>query len=189
MDRKWWTLIAVCTGVFMLLMDVTIVNVALPDIQHAFGASLADCWGSTTVVGSLVAAAVLLAGFAAASGINSTLRQVGIATGVAALGSILASQLRGSVMDGLADTPLSGHAHAIAERVSSGDIGQAIAAAPASMGATVAHTAQAGFVDGLNAILLIGAIISLGAAVATGALIRQRDFVVAPDAAAAPAPA
>ena len=34
MERKWWTLIAVCTGVFMLLLDVTIVNVALPDIEQ-----------------------------------------------------------------------------------------------------------------------------------------------------------
>jgi hypothetical protein len=32
MDRKWWTLAAVSAGVFMLLLDVTIVNVALPDI-------------------------------------------------------------------------------------------------------------------------------------------------------------
>jgi len=28
MDKKWWTLIAVCTGTFMLLLDVTIVVVA-----------------------------------------------------------------------------------------------------------------------------------------------------------------
>ncbi len=41
-DRKWWTLAAVCTGVFMLLLDLTIVNVALPDIERAFRASLSD---------------------------------------------------------------------------------------------------------------------------------------------------
>src|SRR3954468_9549040 len=42
MERKWWTLIAVAVGTFMLLLDITIVNVALPDIQQALDASLAD---------------------------------------------------------------------------------------------------------------------------------------------------
>ena len=27
LDRKWWTLIAVCTATFMLLLDITVVNV------------------------------------------------------------------------------------------------------------------------------------------------------------------
>src|SRR3954449_2420852 len=40
MERKWWTLIAVCVATFMLLLDVTIVNVALPSIQSDLNASL-----------------------------------------------------------------------------------------------------------------------------------------------------
>src|SRR6201993_3080668 len=39
---KWWTLVAVCLGTFMLLLDITIVNVALPDIQRALHSSFAD---------------------------------------------------------------------------------------------------------------------------------------------------
>src|SRR5215470_7653542 len=41
-DPKWWTLAAVCLGTFMLLLDITIVNVALPDIQSSLGASFSD---------------------------------------------------------------------------------------------------------------------------------------------------
>ena len=40
MDRKWWTLVAVCVATFMLLLDVTIVNVALPDIERDLNVEL-----------------------------------------------------------------------------------------------------------------------------------------------------
>ena len=42
MSRKRWTLLAVCVATFMLLIDVTIVNVALPEIQRDLDASLSS---------------------------------------------------------------------------------------------------------------------------------------------------
>jgi hypothetical protein len=114
-----------------------------------------------------------------ASGINSTLRQVGIATGVAGLGTILASHVRSSVVDGLDRTPLAGHAHAVAHAVSTGSAPEAIAGAPAPLRGLVAGTARSALVDGLNTILLISAIVCFAAAVVSFVLIRERDFVSA----------
>jgi EmrB/QacA subfamily drug resistance transporter len=42
MERKWWTLLATCVAMFMLLLDITIVNVALPEIQKDLDASFSD---------------------------------------------------------------------------------------------------------------------------------------------------
>ncbi len=42
LERKWWTLIAVCGSSFMLLVDITIVQVALPTIQRDLHANFAD---------------------------------------------------------------------------------------------------------------------------------------------------
>src|SRR5439155_20957824 len=41
-DRKWWTLGAVCVATFMLLLDITVVNTALPAIQRDLGGSFTD---------------------------------------------------------------------------------------------------------------------------------------------------
>ncbi|NUP39588.1 MAG: MFS transporter, partial [Streptomyces sp.] len=40
--HRWWTLTAVCVGTFMLLLDITIVNVALPDVQRELHSSFSD---------------------------------------------------------------------------------------------------------------------------------------------------
>jgi EmrB/QacA subfamily drug resistance transporter len=39
-NRKWWTLAAVSFGLFMIMLDNTVVNVALPAIQRDLGATL-----------------------------------------------------------------------------------------------------------------------------------------------------
>lgn len=41
-SHKWWALAAVCFGLFMALLDVTIVNVALPTMATDLNASLSD---------------------------------------------------------------------------------------------------------------------------------------------------
>ncbi|MEV6163366.1 MFS transporter [Streptomyces sp. NPDC052052] len=42
MHKKWWTLLGVCGGTFMLLLDTTIVYVVMPDVQEDLEASFAD---------------------------------------------------------------------------------------------------------------------------------------------------
>ncbi|MGH3085185.1 MAG: DHA2 family efflux MFS transporter permease subunit, partial [Gaiellaceae bacterium] len=41
-NRKWWTLAAVSLALFMIMLDNTVVNVALPSIQRDLGAQLSE---------------------------------------------------------------------------------------------------------------------------------------------------
>src|SRR2546430_15058692 len=57
--RQRWTLVLVCTAAFMLLLDITVVSVALPSIQRDLRASLPDLqWVSAAY--ALVLAVLLL---------------------------------------------------------------------------------------------------------------------------------
>ena len=60
--NKWWTLIAVCLGTSMLLLDITIVNVALPDIQKALNSSFSDLQWIVDAYALTLAAFLLTAG-------------------------------------------------------------------------------------------------------------------------------
>jgi EmrB/QacA subfamily drug resistance transporter len=112
-----------------------------------------------------------------ASGVNSTFRQVGIATGIALLGSILSSQLRDSVVATLSHGPLAPQAARLADAVSNGQFREAVASvAPSERGLALGAAAN-GYASALNDILLIGGIVALAAAVLTAVLIRSRDFV------------
>src|SRR5436190_5980140 len=62
MARKWWTLIAVSVATFMLLLDITVVNTALPSIQKDLGASFTDLQWVIDAYALSLAALVLSAG-------------------------------------------------------------------------------------------------------------------------------
>lgn len=62
MNRTWWTLTVVCAATFMLLLDVTIVVVALPDIQRDLGASFSQLQWVTDAYALALASLLLTAG-------------------------------------------------------------------------------------------------------------------------------
>src|SRR6478672_2873000 len=41
-NKKWWTLAAVAIGLFMIMLDNTVVNVALPSMRRSLGLSLSQ---------------------------------------------------------------------------------------------------------------------------------------------------
>ncbi|MEU8892735.1 MFS transporter [Streptomyces sp. NPDC048442] len=84
--RKWGPLTAVCLGTFMLLLDVTIVIVALPDMAHSLGASLSDLqW---VIDSYALALAALLLGAGAAADVTGRRRVYVAGTAVFALASL-----------------------------------------------------------------------------------------------------
>ena len=114
-----------------------------------------------------------------ASGINSTFRQVGIATGIAGLGSLFAHTVRThieSLLSHVSQVPPQA-AHHLAEAVSQGSgAAGGLAAVPARARPLAAHVLRSSFVTGLNEVFLVGAILTLVSAVLTFVLIRSRDF-------------
>ena len=122
-----------------------------------------------------------------ASGINTTFRQVGIATGIAALGAIFQARVESK----LSELPLPRQAASrvgeLAEAIASGGSQQAIGNAPAQARGQITDAANQAFVAGFNTILLVGVAIAVVGAVSALVLVRQRDFVAAGAAEGAPA--
>jgi hypothetical protein len=112
-----------------------------------------------------------------ASGINSTFRQVGIATGIALLGTLFSSEVKSEVVRQVATKPSLAHQGAkIAAAVQSGEVSALIAKLPPSARQAVAVVTRTAFTTGLNRILLVAAIIALASGVLSFLLIRGRDF-------------
>ena len=123
-------------------------------------------------IGQVAIAVVPPAKAGMGSGINTTFRQVGIATGVASLGAVFQSQV-GSTLSRLLPSAPPG----LAEAVSSGGSRAAAQIVPPAQRPEIVHAAKVAFVSGFNEILLIGAILSFAGAALGFALIHPRDFV------------
>jgi Major Facilitator Superfamily len=107
------------------------------------------------------------------SGINSTFRQVGIATGVAGLGAIFQSDVNSKIGELLPHAP-QGLGEIVA---SSGSRGVAALHLPPAIQAKAVHAADVAFVGGFNSIILIAAILSFVGAAAGFLLTRSSSFV------------
>jgi len=95
-DDKWWTLVAVCLGTFMLLLDITIVNVALPDIQTALHSSFSDLQWVVDAYALTLAAFLLTAGSLADMYKHHRLYLIGV--GVFTVASLLCGAAQTTLM-------------------------------------------------------------------------------------------
>jgi EmrB/QacA subfamily drug resistance transporter len=110
-----------------------------------------------------------------ASGVNTTFRQVGIATGIAALGSIFTSAIQHHLSSALPPS-LAGSAGTIVNAVRQGSVGQLLASVPAANRAVVGGALRSSFAAGLNDLLYVTAGLALAGAVCAMLLIRRKDF-------------
>jgi predicted MFS family arabinose efflux permease len=122
-----------------------------------------------------------------ASGINNTFRQVGIATGIAALGAIFESTITNTLTPRLSGTPAAGKAAQIAHAVAGGGTQTVLHSVPAAGRARASVAIHVAFTNAMNDILLVAGIVALTGAALAFVLVRTRDFVTygAPE----PAPA
>jgi EmrB/QacA subfamily drug resistance transporter len=112
-----------------------------------------------------------------ASGINSTFRQIGIATGIALLGTLFTNRLTAAVTTDAARTALNGRSSQIASALRNGGAHQLLATLPPQERGQLALIVRGGFTSALNYVLLIAAAISIAAGILAFLLIRSKDFV------------
>jgi EmrB/QacA subfamily drug resistance transporter len=110
-----------------------------------------------------------------ASGTNNTFRQVGIATGIAALGAIFQSRIASSL-------PGSSHfTHAWAQSIASGTMTPP--GRPLSLPPDFILTPLQAFINGLNSILFVSSFVLFAGAILAFVLVRRQDFVASGPAA------
>jgi predicted MFS family arabinose efflux permease len=150
-------------GLGLLLMHGVSVDSEWTALLAGFLVAGVGIGMTNPAIGSVAVGVVEPAKAGMASGINNTFRQVGIATGIAALGAIFQSDIASRLPDAS-----SGAADGVAS---------AGPGAAASGGPQAVDAAREAFVGAFNELLLIGGIIALAGAALGLLLTRPRDLV------------
>jgi EmrB/QacA subfamily drug resistance transporter len=183
-ERKWWTLITVSVATFMLLLDITVVNTALPAIQADLHASFTDLQWVIDAYTLSLAALVLTAGSLADR--LGRRRLFGIGLAIFSLASLLAGLATSATMLNL-DRALQGVGGAIMFAVSLALIAQEFGAgreratAMATYGATIGVAVAIGplvggaLTDGLGwqSVFLLNVPIGIAAIAVTFTKLRE----------------
>jgi hypothetical protein len=112
-----------------------------------------------------------------ASGINSTFRQVGIATGIAVLGAIFESAIATKLAPALSGTPAAGRTTDIAHAVAAGGAQQVVQGVPGAFRGRATLAIHSAFASAMNDILLVAGSVAVIGCVLALVLVRGRDFV------------
>ncbi len=170
-------------GLGLLLMHGVSVDSAWTTLLVGFVLAGIGIGTTNPGIGQAAIAVVPVEKSGMGSGINTTFRQVGIATGVAGLGAVFQGRVDSKLGDllpnapnGLGEAVASGGSHAVAE----------LPLSPA-IHAKAVHAADVAFVSGFNDIILIAAIVSFAGALCGFLLVRSEDFVQPTDGPSEPA--
>jgi EmrB/QacA subfamily drug resistance transporter len=185
MERRWWTLLAVCVATFMLLVDITIVNVALPSIQRDLDASLTNLQWVVDAYALMLSALMLTVGSLADRVGRRRVFMLGVLVftfasllcGLAPTATLLdlARGLQGVGGAGMFATSLA----LIAQEFRGREFGTAIAAWGSTVGAAVAIGPLAGgaLTEGLGWEWIFFINVPVGAVALSLALLRMSEYV------------
>jgi EmrB/QacA subfamily drug resistance transporter len=115
-----------------------------------------------------------------ASGVNTTFRQIGIATGIATFGSIFTTSIRHHLEHALSSLPsLAGHTPQVVIAIQQGNVGSVFSTVPPATRGALASAIHSSFAGALNDLFMVSGVLALIGAVCSVLLIRSKDFVAA----------
>jgi EmrB/QacA subfamily drug resistance transporter len=119
--------------------------------------------------------------FGMASGVNTTFRQIGLATSVAALGSIFAASLHHGIDRTLSSIPsLAGRGSGVVAAIRGGaDPGHVVDAIPAGLRGELTAAIHSSFASAMNDLLIVSGLLAIVGAACSVVLIRGKDFAAA----------